>query len=135
MISFGLNEKKNGKIFEFNVNEDLLADWTTRCALATNPRIGPKVSANDGGGMLNKFGPGHDFNGLTGTATWTGNTIGDLLSEFKIAAPFPILAIFTALAAFKAPTFSATVFLATRNGAAMALNAASFVALAYAIRL
>lgn len=137
MISFGLKKKKNGKILEFDVNVNVLADWMTRCALATNPRIGPKVSANDGGGMLNKFGAGHDFNGngLTGTATWTGNTIGDFLSEFKITAAFPILATFTALAAFKAPTFNAIVFLATRNGAVMALNAASFVALAYAIWL
>lgn len=59
--------------------------------------------------------------------------IGDFFNCFKMYAAFATLAIFTALAAFTAPTFNAIVFLATRNGAVMALNAASFVALAYSI--
>lgn len=107
----------------------------SRCALAMIPRIGPCASDNDGGGMFNKFGAGNAFNGngLTGMATWTGKMIGDFFKFLKMFAAFPILAIFAALTAFTAPTFNAIVFLATRNGAVMALNAASFVALAYPI--
>lgn len=55
---------------------------------------------------------------------------GDFCKFFKMLVAFPMLAVFTAFAAFMAPTFNAIVFLATRNGAVIALNAATFVALA-----
>lgn len=96
--------------------------------------MGPIEVANDGGGMLNKCGIGADLNDfnecneLTGTATGTGKIIGDFFKLFKILAAFAILAVLIALAAFKPAIFNAIVFLATRNGAVIALNAASFVA-------
>lgn len=81
-------------------------------------------------------GYGKDLNGtgngkpLTGNATGIGKMIGDFFKFLRIAAVFAILAILMALAAFTAPTFNAIVFLATRNGAVIALNAAIFVAFA-----
>lgn len=101
--------------------------------------IGPMEVANDGNGMLNKCGIGADLNDFneciecnewTGTATGTGKMIGDFFKLFKILAAFAILAALTALAAFKPAIFNAIVFLATRNGAVIALNTASFVAFA-----
>lgn len=96
--------------------------------------IGPRELANDGGGMLKKCGVDlNDFNGcneLTGTATGTGKIIGDFFKLLKMFAAFAILAALIALAALKPAIFNAIVFLATRNGAVIALNAASFVAFA-----
>lgn len=114
----------------------ILAVWKAFCAPEMISLIGPREVANDGGGMLKKCGIGADLNGfnecneLTGTATGTGKIIGDFLRLFKIVAAFMIFAALIALAALKPAIFNAIVFLATRNGAVIRLNAASFVAFA-----
>lgn len=102
-----------------------------------NPWIGPNESWSDGAGRLKKFGnvgkAGNGFTGkppLIGMATGTGKIIGDFFKFLRIAAVLAILASLIALAAFKAPTFNAKVFFATRNGAVMALKAAILVAFA-----
>lgn len=106
------------------------------CAPEMIPWIGPNDCWSDGAGRLKMLGTGatagNGFtNPLIGTATGTGKIIGDFFKFFKMAAVLAILATLIALAAFKAPTLSAIVFFATRNGAVMALKAASFVAFAY----
>lgn len=103
-------------------------------------RIGPSDELSDGGGILNnvgKLGAGNDFTGngngngaLIGTATGTGKMIGPFFKFFKMVAALAILANLAALAILTAPTFNAIVRLAARNGAVIALMAATFVALA-----
>lgn len=68
---------------------------------------------------------------LNGTATGTGKMIGDFFKFLRMAAVLAILATLSALTAFTPATFNARVFFAARNGAVIALNTATFVALAY----
>lgn len=73
-------------------------------------------------------GTGNGF--AIGKATGTGKMIGDFFKFLRMAAPLAILAILIAFNAFTAPTFNATVFFATLNGAVIRLRPAIFAALA-----
>lgn len=121
------------------------------------PLSGPNACSNDGGAAISINGLSgncliDDGNGngsangnclpfkrdflidngaANGTATGTGNMIGDFFKLCKILAALAIFATFNALAALIPAIFRASVFLATRNGAVMALNTANLVAFAY----
>lgn len=66
----------------------------------------------------------------SGNVYGIGTSNGDDFRLFKIAAALANLATFNALAALIPAIFNAIVFLATRNGAVIALQAAALVALA-----
>lgn len=103
-------------------------------APAITPFNGPNACSNDGGaGNSNNFffdGNGNGIGAGIGTAIGIGTKTGFDFKLFKTVAALINLAAFNALAALIPAIFNAMVFLTTRNGAVMALNAANLVALA-----